>query len=119
MLLTKIPTGILKNDPDRYLEIDVGEGEDYEYGFHRMEIVRTRKSRHCLRGQNEHASGTYMIKETALVDGKAATCYLCIPCADRYLAFEDGEEDERGDEINPHNYFCDGTRRDVPRPVGL
>jgi hypothetical protein len=115
MKLTKIPAGILKNSPDRYITIDVGEGEDYEYGFHRMEIVRIKKPRLCFCGQREHMSGAYMLKETALVDGKASTCFLCIPCADRYLAFEDGDEDSDGNEINPHNYFCDGTRRPALR----
>lgn len=107
----RIPDGILKHPAWRYLHIDIGEGEDYEYGYHKQEIVRIAKPRTCLRGEAEHQAGTFMVKESALVDGEPSTLFLCIPCADRYLAFDDGDEDEDEEVINPHDYFCDGRKR--------
>ena len=108
----KIQPGILKYPSDLYLSIDLGEGEDYEYGYHRQEFVVIRKIRKCHTGELDHPVGTLMIKESALVDGVPSTCYLCIPCADRYLAFDDSVEDENEDIVNPHSYHCDGQKRE-------
>lgn len=116
MNINKVPNGELKYEPARYLAIDFGEGEDYKYGYRRQEFVRVAKARKCFMGGAEHPKNTLMLKESALVDGEPSTCFLCIACANRYLAFDDGEEDENGEIINPHNYYCNNKQRTCSTP---
>lgn len=111
----KVPADLLRYPADDYLCIDFGEGEDYEYGYRRMQFVRTQKPRKCLMGGAEHAAGTVMVQEAALVDGKPGTCHCCLACAGRYLDFDARVEDADEEIINPHDYHCDGTRRQEPK----
>lgn len=97
----KVPAYLLKYDPQRYLDIDFGEGSEEHCGFQRMEFVRLRKPQLCFRGQEWHTVDTVMIKEVGKFDGQIATCYMCIHCAERYIAFYDGDEKQ-----NPHDYTC-------------
>ena len=114
----KVPSTLLRYPADLYLSIDFGEGEDYEYGYRQQEFVSIRKPRMCFMGRQEHAVGTIMVKESALVDGQPQTCYCCLACAARYIDFDEGIEDEEEEVINPHSYHCDGARWQKVKELG-
>lgn len=75
----------------QYLDLDVGSYDDFpaEVECRKTALVVTRKEHLCFGfgrgGQHKIPTGTRVIKESGKCEGDFRTCYLCLPCADRWL----------------------------------
>ena len=113
-----------KESYERTHWFDGGKGDEY-VRLQRQRLVKLRKPHECagLRMemyQHPIKSGETALRETALVDGKWAQCYLCIHCMDEWLDelnnVESTHEDERkNNETDIHDSAFDCDDRDRVR----
>jgi hypothetical protein len=73
---------------EEYLKFDpFGGDDDATVRHHRTKLVRTRRRQFCCfcrpKGRR-HPIGTVMLRESAVVDGRWASNYVCLPCMDEH-----------------------------------
>ena len=85
----------MKYTKEQYLgAMDGYFGPDEETSHHKVTLVKTRKDHQCMGVDHHHAgelvvipAGSMAICETAVhVDMGRVSCYVCIPCADKWVA---------------------------------
>ena len=74
---------------ETYFWFDGGKGDE-DVCVHKQKIVKTRKPHECagLRQelyQHPIPVGTYVLRETAIIDSRWGQCYLCIDCMDGWF----------------------------------
>lgn len=72
----------LDQDPYAFSDVDI------DVRCRKTSIVKTRKPHTCIPPIGElHdiKAGEMAFRESAFVDGKASSNYICIPCLDKYI----------------------------------
>lgn len=85
----------MKYTEQQYLDAMEGYfGPDEETSHHQVKLVKTRKDHQCMGVDHHHngeiaviPAGMMAVCETAIhVDMGRVSCYVCIPCADKWVA---------------------------------
>ncbi len=82
----------MKYTKEQYIDAMQGYfGPDEEISHDVIKLVKTRKPHDCMGVDNnddhEIAAGELAICETAIhVDKGRVSCYVCLPCADKWVA---------------------------------
>ena len=79
-----------KHTDDEYLLASPFEGDVVRLECHKVALVVTKKAHRCVFSKtfgpdHDIPTGTRAWRESAKVDGKFGSCYVCLPCLDRVL----------------------------------
>lgn len=93
-----------KYSDETYLSINPFEGDmDVDIRMHAVKIVKTRKTHKCIFPENNEAHeipiGSKAWRESAVIDNKFSSCYVCLDCLDKWIDFlEDNESGRKNDD---------------------
>ena len=63
-------------------------GEREETTHQRIKVVKTRKEHLCVFGQHPIKAGSDAVLETAFLDDKPVSCYVCTECIEKSIEFQ-------------------------------